>query len=150
MSLKILLVVLLTRVSLSLSAPSVPRSFTLGRVDGSPSELEANWTVPASTNGIIRNYTVECNNSLAVFNFDDSGEEISSDSMLLPELGSGGPAQMVTALLSGLAPFTVYECTVSASTNGGRGEASEAAVATTDEDGSLYLDTFLLAIICGD
>ena len=37
--------------------------------------------------------------------------------------------------LTGLLPFTVYECTVSATTNGGMGNASDLSTARTVEDG---------------
>ena len=44
----------------------------------------------------------------------------------------------ITATLMGLDPFTVYECSVSAATDGGVGDASETAVTSTEQDGELW------------
>ncbi len=42
---------------------------------------------------------------------------------------------VLTTSLSGLAPFTEYSCTISASTSAGEGGSSMVTAATTDEDG---------------
>ncbi len=47
----------------------------------------------------------------------------------------GSADAVVTASLIDLLPFTVYECTVSAATNGGMGSASVSSVNRTTEDG---------------
>jgi hypothetical protein len=64
---------------------------------------------------VIQNYTITCNNS-EVFTVDGPGD------------------QMVTFMLN-FDPFTVYECSVSAATNGGVGDPSVTLVARTAEDG---------------
>ena len=97
-------------------APSAPGGFTLFPVAGSPEQLEANWTIPDPANGVIQNYSVICNSSV-LFSFDGSDDVV------------------VIVHLTGLLPFTVYECTVSAATNGGMGNASESAMAMTNEAG---------------
>ena len=64
---------------------------------------------------MIQNYTVICNDSI-VFVFDEY-------------------ESMIIVRLTGLLPFTVYECIVSAATNGGLGNPSDSSVARTKEDG---------------
>ena len=44
-------------------------------------------------------------------------------------------------------PFTVYECSVSAATNGGVGDASETAVARTEQDGELTFNQLTAEVI---
>ncbi len=82
-------------------------------VPGSPDTLSATWDIPKPTNGIISNYTINCNSSISV---TVTGSTLSAN-------------------LSGLAPFTNYSCTVSASTGAGEGNTSMLMVAATDEDG---------------
>ncbi len=111
------LFVLALKVAFCHSAPSAPGNFILSSVAGSPQELEANWTVPDTPNGEIQSYTVLCNDS-RMFTFN--GSELS-------------------VRLTDLEPFTAYECTVSAATDGGVGNDSEPSVARTDEAGKLSI-----------
>ena len=72
------------------------------------------------TNGMVQNYTVTCNNS-GTFTFDVTTQD-----------------EQISVTLDAnfnFVPFTTYECTVSATTNGGVGNASEPSVATTEQDG---------------
>lgn len=108
----------------SLSAPSRPVNFVISEVPGSPRELQANWRTPVQPNGVVLNYTVQCNGSV-VFSFDISDS--------ISEIGSSDIEISVT--LTELDPFTVYECAVSAATAGGNGNFSEASVARTTQDG---------------
>ena len=95
-------------------APSVPRNFDLSPVTDAPRSLRADWVEPETPNGMIQNYTITCNNSNT--------------------FTVGG--QLITFVLVGnFEPFMVYECSVFASTNGGVGNASEPAVARTEQDG---------------
>ena len=54
--------------------------------------------------------------------------------MQLPQVVPDGSALYAT--LDGLTPFTMYECTISASTGAGEGASSGPQSATTDEDGN--------------
>ena len=111
-------------VCMSSAAPSAPRNFSLSPIADNPRELQADWTIPFDTNGVIQSYTVMCNNS-EVF------------------VVEGSEAEMISSTLDGnFDPFTVYECSVSAATNGGVGDASETAVARTEQDG--YSDTIAI------
>ena len=98
------------------TAPSAPTLFTLSPVFGNPEQLEASWAIPDPANGIIQSYTVVCNDSL-VFHFNASDNAV------------------VTFLLTGLRPFTVYDCAVFATTGGGMGIASDSSIDITEEDG---------------
>ncbi len=98
---------------MSLLVPTVPRNFALSMVSGSPNTLSASWDIPEPTNGIISNYTINCN---------------SSDSVTVT-------GSILSANLSSLDPFTTYSCTISASTGAGEGNASVPAIETTVEDG---------------
>ena len=113
------LVVAVFRFALSLSpAPSPPLNFTLSEVTMSSTELQASWIIPEFPNGVIMNYTVVCNGSII--------------SIYDANLGSGDERAVT---LTGLDPYTVYECSVFATTDGGVGNASETSVARTAEDG---------------
>ncbi len=89
--------------------------------------LSASWAEPAPTNGIISSYTIRCT-------------EVTSNLSLAPfDVTS---VTVLTTTLSGLIPFTKYECTISASTGAGEGSSSDPQRATTDEDGKLVCSNF--------
>ena len=92
----------------------------LSMVPDSPRTLMASWMEPDPTNGIISNYTIRCNDTIS--NFVRVTQVITDVSAL-------------SATLDGLTPFTMYECTISASTGAGEGASSGPQSATTDEDG---------------
>ena len=95
----------------------MPTNFALSSVLNNSQALQANWTPPDTPNGVIQNYTVRCNST--------------AEGMVVP-----GDATSVVLML-GFLPYTVYECSVFASTNGGVGNASESDVQRTEEDGEL-------------
>ncbi|ORU94950.1 MAG: hypothetical protein A6F71_10070 [Cycloclasticus sp. symbiont of Poecilosclerida sp. M] len=76
--------------------------------------------VPETTNGIISDYTINCNIT-------------GSNIMMLAPLTVNGST--FTATLEELTPFTEYMCTISASTGAGEGDSSGPQTVTTDEDG---------------
>ena len=107
----------LTLSSLSL-APSAPENFMLSAVTNNPRQLNASWTEPVPANGMIQNYTVTCvqtsNGTNRAFTFDKT---------------------LLQVTLMGLFPYTDYECSVFATTNGGAGGPSNTEMARTAEDG---------------
>ena len=105
------------------AAPSSPVNFSLSTVPGNSAVLEARWEEPEVPNGILRNYTVVCNGTL-----EFQAEASSND-------GSG----VVQTSLTDLTAFTVYECIVYATTDGGRGNSSDPSVAMTAEDGEVKM-----------
>ena len=100
-----------------IAAPSAPRSFSLVP-STDPAMLAASWNIPLPTNGIIISYTVVCNSTIVL--------------VLQP---SPSDLATVETVLTGLQPFTVYECSVFANTSAGRGLESETRVAMTTEAG---------------
>ena len=86
-------------------------------MEGSPRQLEASWTVPDPVNGVIQNYTISCNGSIT-FDVEDN---LDSETVSF-------------TLMNELEPFTTYECSVFATTNGGQGMATDTVAATTTED----------------
>lgn len=107
----------------TVSVPSPPRNFTLSTVEGSSQALSAAWMAPDVPNGIIAEYTIRCN-------------ETASD-VILPPFSVLTGSTVLSATLETLTPFTVYNCTVSASTGAGEGGSSDPQTATTGEDGKV-------------
>ena len=93
----------------------------LAMVENSPHTLMASWMEPDPTNGIVSNYTIRCNDTI-------------SNIVRVPQVVTNVSA--LSATLDGLMPFTMYECTISASTGAGEGASSGPQSATTDEDGN--------------
>ena len=88
-------------------------------VDESSTTLMATWLTPEPANGVISSYTIACNSiedPVLMVRFDISAFNTST-------------------LLTGLQPFTEYQCVISASTGAGEGTASAPQTATTDEAG---------------
>jgi len=101
------------------AAPSPPINFSLSTVPGNSTVLEARWEEPEVPNGILRNYTVRCNDTLEF------------------PVATANSTDVVVTSLTGLTAFTVYECLVYATTDGGQGNSSESSVATTAEYGKV-------------
>ena len=109
--------------------PSAPLNFSLEAV--SATELSASWLEPDPTNGVILNYTVICNitNNQFYLEQDPTGGEV-------PIVSS---TQMLSLNISGLQPFTEYECNVVASTSVGQGDPSQSEVRRTTEASMSYV-----------
>ena len=103
------------------SAPSAPQFFTVSTISQMPTQLSASWTAPQTANGIIISYTISCR------------ENGTMDEFFITTVVSNG--QATTVNISGLSPFTVYECFVTANTSAGEGDSSNVDTARTDEDG---------------
>ena len=108
--------------------PSAPLNFSLEAV--SATELSASWLEPDPTNGVILNYTVVCN--------------ITNNQFYLEQDPTGGEdpivsfTQLLSLTISGLQPFTEYECNVVASTSVGQGDPSQSEVQRTTEGSMSY------------
>ena len=85
-----------------------------------PTRLSASWMAPQTANGIITSYTISCR------------ENGTMDEFVTTVISNG---QATTVNISGLSPFTVYECFVTANTSAGEGDSSNFDTARTDEDG---------------
>ena len=94
----------------------------------SSTTLSASWTQPSTLNGILTIYTVYCRISSKQF----YSEQIpNSNEFTVFNTASPDTTEVV---LTDLEAFTVYECYVTASTNGGESEPSNNDSARTDED----------------
>ena len=98
------------------TAPTEPQNFTLATIPMSPQQLQASWTIPNPTNGLITNYTIQCS---------------SPDAPSFTEV----VGNVTSFVLDRLNPFTNYSCNVSATTVAGEGRSSGIVTAQTDEDG---------------
>ena len=102
------------------TAPSAPQSFTVTIVNQMPTNLSASWTAPQTANGIITSYTISCR------------ENGTMDEFVTTVVNDG---LATTVIISGLSPFTVYECFATANTSAGESDRSNIDTAQTDEDG---------------
>ena len=110
-------------------APSSPENFNVVQVTGSSTTLSASWTQPSTLNGILTIYTVYCRISSEQFYL----EQIPDEEQNFTIFNTTSP-DTTEVVLTGLEVFTVYECYVTASTNGGESEPSNNDSARTDED----------------
>ena len=95
----------------------------------SSTTLSANWTQPSTLNGILTIYTVYCRISSEQFYSEQIPDEEQNFTIFITT-----GADTTEVVLTDLEAFTVYECYVTASTNGGESEPSNNDSATTDED----------------
>ena len=96
---------------------------------GSSTTLNASWTQPSTLNGILTIYTVYCRISSEQF----YSEQIPDEEQNFTIFNTTSP-DTTEVVLTGLEAFTVYECYVTASTNGGESQPSNNDSARTDED----------------
>ena len=97
-----------------------------------PDQLLASWATPDPTNGDITSYTISCRENGTMSDF------------VLREVVLG---METTVQLTGLSPFTAYECFVTANTSVGAGNASNSYVEITNEAGRLIFEFYMLYLI---
>lgn len=108
-------------------------------ISDSPSQLYVTWAPPLEPNGVITAYKVYCSKSDMYEEGSGSGymyltpftEENTSTNVNIST--SVVPSNATEAIVSGLTPYTWYECYVTANTSVGEGSASHTVVARTDE-----------------
>ena len=113
---------------LSILVPSEVMA-NVSRRDGRPNELLVVWTVPESPNGVVLNYTVYC---------DISETSASGDMLTLEDTNTTTvvvSGNLLSVVVTGLTPYTYYDCYVTANTSVGEGNASIVESAQTDESG---------------
>ena len=118
------------------TAPSMPLNFQLSAVTSSV--LMANWTPPSSPDGIVKGYTVYCT--------------VSQNQTYPEQVPTGGSTYTVfnetsqtSVYLSGLLPFTFYQCYVTANTSAGEGNPSDTNTTQTNQAGKYQtLHTLLI------
>eukprot|EP00731_Ephydatia_muelleri_P007375 Em0003g1623a len=115
-------------VRISSVVPSAPLNFTLSSVSGSPNQLSASWTSPATLSANITAYKVYCNTSAS----QAFPEQVIAPNMPTVRSIVDGATFHVT-FSSGLNPFTQYDCYVVASNTFGEGASSIVVKSRTDQ-----------------
>ena len=92
-----------------------PRQFF--SVTDNSTSIVFSWSAPATPNGVITEYQLQCSGGGQVFNWTVIGSQI-------------------TTTLSGLLPYTSYSCSITAHTSVGGGPAATTSV-TTEQDSKL-------------
>ena len=116
------------------TAPTEPQIFILETIAGSPRQLQANWSAPATTNGVITNYTLRCMFPMRSFT------NVAGNVYFTTVTGN-----VLLFILDDLIPYTNYTCSVSATTGGGEGPATDMMTAQTDEAGLCY-NTYICTV----
>ena len=129
-------------VLLLLLVPSAPEHPVVSRIVGSPLDLLVTWTSPSEPNGVIESYTVYCYKPTAHLGNGTQQYSESGSGMQQPDVGDESmyihtiiPGNETQAVVTGLEPYTTYNCYVVANTSAGAGNPSFAHAATTDESG---------------
>ena len=95
-----------------------PRQF-FGTAKSSTSIIVA-WGAPATPNGVITEYQLQCSGGGEVFSFTVMGSQ-------------------TTTTLSGLLPYTSYSCSITAHTSVGGGPAATTSVTTEQDSESISI-----------
>ena len=110
-------------------------------VQGSPSQLQVSWDPPNQPNGLILSYNVYC---YELTTNDGSGSG-SNDQILYPVDTNDAlklviiPGNMLETIVSGLIPYTQYNCYITANTSVGEGNVSVVLSARTDESSKFFI-----------
>ena len=129
-------------VCLLLLVPSAPEQPVVSRVVGSPLNLFVTWMSPTEPNGVIVSYTVYCYKPTTDLGNGTHQHSGNGSEVQQPDVGNESmyvktivPANETQAVVTGLEPYTTYNCYVVANTSAGAGNPSFAHRATTDESG---------------
>ena len=76
--------------------------------------ISVSWIVPATPNGVITEYQLQCSGRGQTFSYTVMGSQ-------------------TTATLSGLLPYTNYSCNITAHTSAGGGPAATVNIATAQD-----------------
>ena len=129
-------------VCLLLLVPSAPEQPVVSRVVGSPLNLFVTWMSPTEPNGVILSYTVYCYKPTTDLGNETQQHSGNGSEVQQPDVGDESmyvetivPANETQAVVTGLEPYTTYNCYVVANTSAGAGNPSFVHSATTDESG---------------
>lgn len=95
-------------------------------VSGNPLSLNVVWDPPIFPNGRLTHYNIYCEEATAGSGGMSSHQEIFTSTV---------QGQEMNTMVTGLTPFTTYDCYVSANTSVGEGTRSVLVSGTTDEYG---------------
>ena len=117
------------------SVPSAPTTVAVDTIPGQPNQLLVSWQPPNVPNGQITEYMLYCFESTLL----DDGYDLKNDSIPsnIPYKDSVSNNTVLgsemSAVMSGLEPYTDYHCIVVASTSIGIGELSALVSGVTDQ-----------------
>ena len=83
-------------------------------INNNSTSINVSWIVPATQNGVITEYQLQCSNHKQVFNHTVQGSQ-------------------TTTTLSGLLPYTNYSCNITAHTSAGGGPGATIDITTTQD-----------------
>ena len=86
----------------------------------SSNSITVSWSAPATPNGVITEYQLQCSGSGQVFSRTVMGSQ-------------------TTTTLSGLLPYTSYSCNITAHTSVGGGPAATTSVTTEQDSESIMI-----------
>ena len=121
--------------------PSAPTSVQVETIAGQPNQLLVMWQLPDTPNGLVTDYTVYC------FGSDENGSDTergtTPSSILFQNSISNTTVDgsESSAVVGGLDPYTVYDCSVVAYTSVGDGEPSSVESGVTDQS-SMYSSVY--------
>eukprot|EP00731_Ephydatia_muelleri_P007446 Em0003g1694a len=119
---------IITTTTTSESVPSSPLALSVSTVSGSPNQLSASWSSPIPKNGIIIAYTIYCNTSAS---------QAYPEQVIGPNVPTARSVVNATAMavifITGLNPYTQYDCYVTANTSVGEGTPSLVITTRTSE-----------------
>ena len=104
------------------TVPAGPPRQVFGIAENS-NVISLHWSAPATPNGVITEYQLQCSGGGQVFN---------------------RTVMETTTTLSGLLPYTSYSCSITAHTSVGGGPAATTSV-TTLQDGTVHYTISLLS-----
>ena len=119
------------------TVPSMPLNFQLSAVTSSV--LMANWTPPSSPDGIVTGYTVYC----TVSQNQTYPEQVPTGASTYTVFNE---TSQTSVYLSGLLPFTFYQCYVTANTRAGEGNPSDTNTTQTNHAGKYQILHTLLIL----
>ena len=100
------------------TVPAGPPSQFFGIAENSTSII-VSWSAPATPNGVITEYQLNCSNGSQRFKLTVMGSQ-------------------TTTTLSGLLPYTSYSCNITAHTSVGGGPANTSSTMTLEDGTALF------------
>eukprot|EP00731_Ephydatia_muelleri_P007441 Em0003g1689a len=123
------------------SVPSSPLALSVSTVSGSPNQLSASWSSPIPKNGIIIAYTIYCNTSAS---------QAYPEQVIGPNVPTARSVVNATAMavifITGLNPYTQYDCYVTANTSVGEGTPSLVITTRTSESVAMNYNLSVVAL----
>lgn len=125
--------------SIWFAVPSAPKSVQADTIAGQPNQLFVTWQPPDTPNGLITGYTVFCFKSEDGDSPSKNGSRREDDPTPSSNLFEDSVSNItvlgseMSAIVGGLDPYIIYDCTVIAYTSIGEGDPSSYESGVTDQ-----------------